>query len=70
MVVRKASVSKALFDAFLPVLPLAMVLPGFVNLACVIRVLAFDFSFAGTPFSRVAEVLGRMTRCAILTVQL
>jgi hypothetical protein len=47
-----------------------MVLPGFVILACVKRVLVFDFSFAGTPFSRVAEVPGRMTPRAILTVQL
>jgi len=54
MVVRKASVSKAsLFDAFLPEL---MVLPGFVILTFVIlRVLAFDLSFAGTPFSCVGE---------------
>ena len=49
MVVRKASVSKAsLFAALLPVLPLAMVLPTFLILAFVIRVVALDLSLAGT----------------------
>ena len=70
MVVRKASESKAsLRDAFFPVLSLAIVLPSLVILAFAIRDLAFDSFFAGTPFSRVAALRGRMTRCAILTVQ-
>ena len=51
---------EGLLAAFLPVLPLAMVLPIFLILAFVIRVVAFGLSLAGTPPSR-----GWMAGCPI-----
>src|SRR4030095_14127771 len=65
-VVRKVSASKScLLDDFLAVLLLAMALPAFLILGFVRRVVAFDLSLAGTPYSCVDE-LRRMAGCSVL----